>query len=322
MSIVFGPVPSRRLGRSLGINNIPSKVCSYSCIYCQVGLTTDISTERKKYYSPKKIYTEVRNRLAELETNNEKIDYLSFVPDGEPTLDINLGKSLRLLQDTGIKTAVFTNSSLLWNKEVRSDLSIADYVSVKIDSVDEITWKKVNHPSSLLDLNKILKGILEFDKSYKGTLVTETMLIGRLNDDEHILQNIAHFISCIEPKTAYLTLPIRPAPVKGIGSPGKEKINSSFRLLKSVYKNFELLNNYEGNDFSTGKDAKDHLLSILAVHPMRKDAIKNYLSKTNTGWDLITRLINEKEILELKYKRKIFFKKAGRNAGKQKIYTS
>src|SRR4030066_419918 len=110
MSIIFGPIPSRRLGRSLGINNIPPKICSYSCVYCQVGLTTKLSIEQKEFYTPMIIYREVKDRLKELNSNKERIDYLSFVPDGEPTLDINLSETIRSLQNFGIKIAVFTNS--------------------------------------------------------------------------------------------------------------------------------------------------------------------------------------------------------------------
>ena len=124
MSIVFGPIPSRRLGRSLGINNIPPKQCSYSCVYCQVGLTTHLSINRKEYYSPSNIFSEVKNRLDALKNNNERIDYLSFVPDGEPTLDINLQKTISLLQGFGIEIAVFTNSSLMFNEEIRSALNL------------------------------------------------------------------------------------------------------------------------------------------------------------------------------------------------------
>ena len=123
MSIVFGPIPSRRLGRSLGVNNIPPKICSYSCVYCQVGLTTQISFKRKEYYSPMIVYTEVKDRLKELKINKEQINYLSFVPDGEPTLDINLYETIQSLQDFGIKIAVFTNSSLIWKKEVKAALN-------------------------------------------------------------------------------------------------------------------------------------------------------------------------------------------------------
>ncbi len=309
MSLVFGPIPSRRLGRSLGINNIPPKICSYSCVYCQVGLTTYLSTERKEFYSPMIIYTEIKDRLLELKNNKERIDYLSFVPDGEPTLDVNLYETIQLLQDFGIKIAVFTNSSLIWKKEVQAALKLADFVSVKIDAIDETKWKHINHPALSLNLNKILDGILEFKEIYNGTLVTETMLIDELNDNEDELIKIAHFIVRVEPKTAYLTIPTRPTPLKYIHSPGKEKTAVAYRIVKSIYTSTELLNEYEGNKFSTSTETVENLISIMAVHPMRKEAVENYLTKSNSDWNIVKKLIEEEKIKELQYDGNIFYKK-------------
>ncbi|MEJ2568295.1 MAG: radical SAM protein, partial [candidate division WOR-3 bacterium] len=130
-SIPFGPVPSRRLGRSLGINNIPPKICSYSCVYCQVGKTYNLSIERKEFYKAEEIKTQVFKKIAALKKQKEKIDFLSFVADGEPTLDINLGKEIEILKKSGIPIAVITNASLINRNDVRSDLSKADWVSVK-----------------------------------------------------------------------------------------------------------------------------------------------------------------------------------------------
>ncbi len=309
MSLVFGPIPSRRLGRSLGINNIPPKICSYSCVYCQVGLTTHLSTERKEFYSPMIIYTEIKDRLLELKNNKERIDYLSFVPDGEPTLDVNLYETIQLLQDFGIKIAVFTNSSLIWKKEVQAALKLADFVSVKIDAIDETTWKHINHPALSLNLNKILDGILEFKEIYNGTLVTETMLIDGLNDNEDELIKIAHFIVKVDPEIAYLTIPTRPTPLKNIHSPDKEKTAVAYRIVKSIYTDTELLNEYEGNEFSTSTETVESLISIMAVHPMRKDAVENYLTKANSDWNIVTKLIEEEKIKELQYDGNIFYKK-------------
>ena len=307
--ILFGPIPSRRLGRSLGINNIPPKICSYSCVYCQVGLTTQLSIEQKEFYTPMIIYTEVKDRLKELKINKEQIDYISFVPDGEPTLDINLYETIQLLQNFGIKIAVFTNSSLLWKKEVQTALKLADYVSVKIDAINEITWKQINHPSLSLNLNKILDGILDFKEKYNGTLVTETMLIDGINDNEDELIKIAHFILKIEPEIAYLTIPTRPTPIKGIHSPEKEKTNSIFRIVKSIYPKTELLNTYEGNEFTIGSETEENLISIMAVHPMRKDAVENYLKKSSSNWNTVKKLVEEKKIKELEYDGNTFYKK-------------
>jgi len=112
----FGPVPSRRLGRSLGINNIPPKTCSYSCVYCQLGRTSRLIADRQAFYKPKEIFKEVKRKVDEAISRNEKIDYLTFVPDGEPTLDINLGKEISLLRQIRIPLAVLTNASLLWRE--------------------------------------------------------------------------------------------------------------------------------------------------------------------------------------------------------------
>jgi len=132
--IVFGPVPSRRLGRSLGINNIPSKVCSYSCIYCQVGKTDTMQVKRRHFYEPEDVITQVTKQIENVQAKGESIDYLTFVPDGEPTLDINLGREIDLLKPLGFQIGVITNSSLIDRDDVKSDLNKADWVSVKVDA--------------------------------------------------------------------------------------------------------------------------------------------------------------------------------------------
>lgn len=307
--IVFGPIPSRRLGRSLGINNIPSKFCSYSCVYCQVGLTTKLSIDRKEFFSPMMIYTSVKDRLNEIKISNDIVDYLSFVPDGEPTLDSNLAETIQLLQNFGIKIAVFTNASLIWKKDVQMALNFADYVSLKIDSIDERTLQKINRPHKSLSLQKILEGLLEFKQNYSGKLVTETMLIDGLNDNEDDLIKTAHFVVKISPQIAYLTVPTRPTPLKDIHSPSKKMRVSAYRIFKSIYANTELLDNYEGNEFSTGIEPEQNLINIMAVHPMRRDAVENYLSKINSDWSVIRKLIKEEKIIELEYDGNLFYKK-------------
>jgi wyosine [tRNA(Phe)-imidazoG37] synthetase (radical SAM superfamily) len=307
MSIIFGPIPSRRLGRSLGINNIPTKVCSYTCVYCQAGLTTTLTVERKGYYSPKTIYNAVKKRLDEIKEKNERVDFLSFVPEGEPTLDTNLEETIILLKEFGIKIAIFTNSSLMWQKQVRHSLSLADYVSVKVDAVEESTWKKINCPHSSLNLPKIQEGILEFSELYSGKLVTETMLINGLNDNEDDLITTMHFIVKVKPEIAYISVPTRPTAVKGIGSPVREKIKYAFSIVKSIYQDSELLNYNEGVEFSTATCTEESLISILAVHPMRKDAVANYLSRNDADWKVISRLIQEKEIKELTYEGSTYY---------------
>jgi wyosine [tRNA(Phe)-imidazoG37] synthetase (radical SAM superfamily) len=182
--IAFGPVPSRRLGRSLGINNIPPKICTYACVYCQLGRTIKMRVERAAFYEPEEILRDVRGKVEKARRAGEAIDYLTFVPDGEPTLDLNLGRAIDLLKPLGIKIAVITNSSLMWHEDSREALMQADWVSLKVDAVREDIWRRVDRPHGTLQLASIQDGILGFAKTYTGHLVTETMLVEGINDGE------------------------------------------------------------------------------------------------------------------------------------------
>jgi len=172
---VYGPVPSRRLGRSLGINNIPSKVCTYSCAYCQAGRTTRLQAERGAFFKPEELAAEVAERVGMLQERGESIDYLSFVPNGEPTLDTNLGRTIELLKPLGIRIAVISNASLLWRADVREELAKADWVSVKVDTVREDLWRKLDRPHPSLCLQNLLEGVRTFAEVFQGELETESL---------------------------------------------------------------------------------------------------------------------------------------------------
>ena len=309
MSIVFGPIPSRRLGRSLGINNIPLKVCSYSCVYCQIGLTDSMSIERKEFYSPDEIFKEVSEKVKQLQNAGEQIDYITFVPDGEPTLDINLGKEIGLLKSHGIKIAVITNSSLLWDENVSEDLMNADWVSVKIDTVDEKIWHHINRPNGKLDLQKIIDGVKNFASSFNGKLVTETMLVKGINDSIDSLRRTAQLIKEINPEAAYILVPTRPPAEKYVEPPSEENLNKAYQIFRTLINDIELLAYNEGTDFSYSSDAEKELLSILAVHPMRKDAVEMFLFKAESDWDLIENLINKNVLKEVHYSDDTYFVK-------------
>lgn len=158
--LVFGPVPSRRLGRSLGINNIPPKSCSYSCVYCQVGPTANTEIVPRIFFTPDQICREVREQFEQVRKKGEQIDYLTFVPDGEPTLDSRLSETIERLRPVSIPIAVISNASLIWRKEVRETLMQADWVSLKVDAIEETLWRRVNRPHPSLDHHAILDGML------------------------------------------------------------------------------------------------------------------------------------------------------------------
>ncbi len=298
---IFGPVPSRRLGRSLGVNNIPFKTCSYSCKYCQLGKTNKLSIKRKEYLEPEDILKEVNTCVKSLKKMNENIDYITLVPDGEPTLDINLGSIIKLLKTTGVKTAVISNASLIGDDSVKEDLQCADWVSVKIDSADTEIWKNINRPHGKLNLDVITKGLLEFASTYNGTLVTETMLVHNGNDGFASLTKTVEFIERLDAEKSYILIPIRPPAEASVKAPSIERLVAIYKLFKGKVGEAELIMNNEGVDFSFINNVEDELLGITAVHPMREEAVEDYLSRSNSSWQVVKNLMKRNLIKEVNY---------------------
>ncbi len=305
-SFVYGPVPSRRLGRSLGINNIPPKRCSYSCVYCQLGRTVSLQTDRRIFYQPQEIADSVRNKVTLLRANDEIINYLAFVPDGEPTLDINLGRMIDLLRDLNLKIAVITNASFIWNEDVRHDLQKADWICLKVDAVTQEIWRRINKPGRKTDINDILAGILSFAELFHGELNSETMLIRGINDSEDEISKIAEFLSQLKLSKAFLAVPTRPT-AESIEPTTEQILNTSYQTFKEKLNRVEYLTGYEGNTFSSTGDTIDDLLSITAVHPMREDALTEFLKRAGTDWTAVQDLINSRSLVELAYQGKKFY---------------
>jgi wyosine [tRNA(Phe)-imidazoG37] synthetase (radical SAM superfamily) len=301
-SITFGPVPSRRLGRSLGINNIPPKICSYSCVYCQVGPTLQHVVTPRDFYSPPQIRAGVTARVEQLRAAGEAIDHLTFVPDGEPTLDAGLGESIRLLRPLGIDVAVISNGSLLWRRDVRCALDRADWVSVKVDAATETTWHRVNKPHTGLDLATVRDGIQRFAEEFTGELVSETMLIEGVNDDTDSLVAVARFLSDIRFDTAYLAIPTRPTPYPGVTAPDEEAITRASRILSDYVPRVVHLIGYEGDEFAATGDLTTDLLAITAVHPMRASAVAELLERTGGDWKTVEDLVDDGKLAEVTYR--------------------
>jgi wyosine [tRNA(Phe)-imidazoG37] synthetase (radical SAM superfamily) len=305
--IAFGPVPSRRLGRSLGINNIPPKVCTYSCVYCQLGRTRKIQIDRRAFYQPEEILNDVERKVESASKVRESIDYLTFVPDGEPSLDVNLGREIEMLKPLGIKIAVITNASLIGREDVRDDLMKADWVSLKVDSTREEVWRGINRPHGTLQLASILDGMLEFVKVYRGELTTETMLVEGVNDSDDHLKEVADFLAQLRPATAYLSIPTRPPAEDWARPPGEQGINRAYQVLSKKVDQVEYLIGYEGNAFAFTGNAKEDLLSITAVHPMREEAVNEFLARARADWPIVYKLIEENQLVETAYGRKRFY---------------
>lgn len=305
--LIFGPVPSRRLGRSLGINNIPPKACSYSCVYCQVGPTRMTEIVPRHFYTPDQIREEVQARLENALKKDQRIDYLTFVPDGEPTLDARLGETIDLLRPLGVPIAVISNASLLWRKQVRKALAKANWISLKVDAIDEALWRRVNRPHPSLNHRRILDGMLAFAGEFKGTLATETMLVKGLNDNDAAAKLLADFLDKLGPDQAYLSIPTRPPAEKNVHSPAEATINRIYQIVHQRVDHLELISGYEGNSFASTGDAAEDLLAITAVHPMREEAVRQLLKKTGTDWDIVEKLIAAGRLGETEYEGRKFY---------------
>jgi wyosine [tRNA(Phe)-imidazoG37] synthetase (radical SAM superfamily) len=237
----------------------------------------------------------------------EQIDYLTFVPDGEPTLDSNLEGAIELLRPLGYKIAVISNASLVWKTEVQKALHMADWVSLKVDATDDPIWRHINRPHSDLQLDRILDGIKTFANDYQGTLATETMLVKGINDSVASITSVADYLEQVVPAIAYLAVPTRPPSEMRIVPPAEQVINRAFQILSDKLPRVELLIGYEGNAFAFTGNAEEDLLSITAVHPMREEAVKAYLVKAGEDWELVLRLIEEGKLQKAEHQGSDFY---------------
>lgn len=304
---VFGPVPSRRLGKSLGINNIPYKICTYSCIYCQIGKAIKMLDKRQEFYKPDELVKDVKTVLCNLQDNSDYPDYITLVPDGEPTLDIHLGELIEKLKTINIPVAVITNASLMNLPDVQNEVLKADYVSVKIDTVNQVTWRKINKPYKSLELEGILNGILSFEKNFEGELTTETMLIKGVNDALNEFNELADYINTLGPDIAYLAIPTRPPAFKTAIPVDESKINEAYHIFSKKLAAVEFLTGYEGNAFSSTGNPKEDIMSITAVHPMREDAIEELLKRNDASFNLVNELLEENLIRRTSFNGKNYY---------------
>lgn len=306
-SIAFGPVPSRRLGHSLGINNIPPKHCTYSCVYCQVGPTAATELVPRAFYPVGQIVTAVSQRVTELRRTGQPIDYLTFAPDGEPTLDRHLGEEIRGLKSLGIPIAVITNGSLLWHPEVRAGLLAADVVSVKVDAATETTWRAVNRPDAVLSFDTVVMGLHELAAAFEGRLLTETMLVAGVNDDEVELNATAQLIQTLAPDAAYLTAPTRPPAESWVTSPSDTVLARAYAIFSAYVDTVELLGDVAEGSFGAVGDLAGELINIMRVHPMRHGELADLLAREQSNWSVVDELVAAGMISMVSYRGDRFY---------------
>jgi len=202
---IFGPVPSRRLGRSLGVDLIPFKICSYDCIYCQLGRTTSKTIQRKEWVPIDIVMEQLKEKL------DSKPDYITLSGSGEPTLFSRIEDIISRIKDlTDIPVAVLTNGSLLWLPEVRDALKSADLVVPSLDASSDISFQYVNRPHIDIAFDRMLQGLIDFRSEYEGQYWLEVFLLGGVTSTEQEIQKLAQCIGRISPDRVQVNTVTRP----------------------------------------------------------------------------------------------------------------
>jgi wyosine [tRNA(Phe)-imidazoG37] synthetase (radical SAM superfamily) len=271
-SFAFGPVPSRRLGRSVGVNVVPFKTCTFSCIYCQLGATSFLRTKRMRYFEPKMIASAVEDILRKVK---EEVDAITVIGEGEPTLASNLASILEeLRQIWNGRIALISNGSLFYKRLVREDANSFDIVSVNVSAGDEDTYLKLHRPAKGLTLPNVLAGLRKFSQMYEGELWTETMLVKGVNDSAHQLNLIRKEIVCIRPDRSFLTVPTRPPTLSWVQPPDEDRVQEALRILDFAID----VHRPEGESFPLVDGIGVlRLLRISEMHPLREDQAVNIL---------------------------------------------
>ena len=219
---LFGPVPSRRLGISLGVDLVPLKTCTLNCIYCECGRTTDLTVERKNYVP----LSQVKEELIDYFANNPRPDYITFSGSGEPTLNSSIADMLHFIRNHihDIPVAVLTNGTLFSIKQVREDIKDAAVVIPSLDAATDKIFRKINRPYPRLKIDTIIEGIVKFRKEYGGQIWLEIFIVPGMNDAEHELIALKQAIEKIGPDRVQLNTLDRPGPVSTVRSATRQEL--------------------------------------------------------------------------------------------------
>jgi wyosine [tRNA(Phe)-imidazoG37] synthetase (radical SAM superfamily) len=274
MAQVYGPVPSRRLGFSLGVDIAPFKTCSLDCVYCQLGRTTNKTIERREYIGVDQILRELEKVLKE----EGEIDYITFSGSGEPTLNSNIGKMISRVKKmmTSIPIAVLTNGTLLYQPQVREDLLEADLVIPSLDAASQNVFERVNRPHPLLKINEIISGISAFSREFRGKIWLEIMLVKGINDSLEEVKKMAQVVEEIGPDKTQLNTVIRPPAEKFAQALDIEDLKRIRKILGE--ERCEVIAEFKGiRQKAYKKDIEGKILRTLQRRPLTISDISYFL---------------------------------------------
>jgi wyosine [tRNA(Phe)-imidazoG37] synthetase (radical SAM superfamily) len=270
---VFGPVPSRRLGRSLGVDLVPYKTCTFDCIYCDLGRTTQQTTLRQSFASLEEIQSELKSYLSVLD---KKPDSITFSGSGEPTLSNHIGQIIRGAKEiTSIPIAVITNSSLFSLEEVRRDLSEADVVLPSLDAMTPALFGYINRPHPSLTIEEVYKGLVQFRKEYRGQIWLEIVFCRGVNDHREEIERFKEAIGRIQPDRVQLNTPTRPPAEDFVFPLTKDQLED---IRKKLGEKAEVIPEFVaplGDRFDSGRDTE--IINLLKRRPCTAEDISRAL---------------------------------------------
>ncbi len=308
--LAFGPVQSRRLGVSVGVNAVPPKTCTYSCVYCQLGKTTNLTVRRHAFFSSEAVAEAVMRCI---DGAKSKPDYVTLIGHGEPSLASNFGEIRDLVADQWDGgTALLTNGALLWDASVREAALGFDVVLPTVSSSTESMFKRMHRPHPSLSLEKVMGGITSFSDEYKGALWFETMLVAGINDDLASVEALGELIRNANPDCVHVTAPIRPPTEPWVRCPSRESIELALRILPRAIDSTMPEGDLPG---TRTEDIKRHVLDVSSFHPLEEEQALGLIMSTGrcrTDASLILKSIVEERMLERReYAGRVFYAKKG-----------
>ena len=271
-NFVYGPVPSRRLGRSLGVDLVPYKVCSYDCIYCQLGRTKEKKLVRRPYIPANKILEQICQKLKE----GILADYITLAGSGEPTLNSEIGSLIRnIKKHTDIPVALLTNSSLLYDSRVRESIMEADVVLPSLDAHDQEGLETINRPHPEINFKTMVQGLITFSNEYPGEIWLEVFILEGINSTEKDAMQFKHWIERINPQKVHINTAVRPSAEAYARQVSPEKMTG---FCKVIGEKAEVITPYTDLEkHKTGVDVEKNLLNLLARRPCTLDDISSGL---------------------------------------------
>ncbi len=300
----YGPVPSRRLGRSYGVDIVPFKVCTLDCVYCQLGKTTDRTIERKDYGPIEPILAELRETLAE----GLEADFITIAGSGEPTLNLRLGELIDGIKEiTEIPVAILTNGTLLYKEDVRADCAKADVVMPSLDAGDEQTFQRINQPHNDISIEKLISGLCTFREEFAGRIWLEVFFVEGLNTDAEQIAKIRDAIGLIRPDKVQLNTAVRPTAETDIKRLNAEKLQA---IAARLGPKCEVVADFSLSHHGRGLENKaEQVLSILKRRPCSLNDICSGLGiGHNEALKYVTDLQHKGIIRSEKKDGRIFFK--------------